>query len=96
MMMICLRSLLQAVFLFSFLNHFFLFFNVDLLYRFGRLMIEHDQVAVANVETGQMVAGVLGVKNVLVDNEGSSSRLRRGSTKRIGFKLILIKNKELK
>lgn len=40
------------------------------------LVVEHYQVAVAHVEPRQVVAGVFGVENVLVDNKGGAAGLR--------------------
>lgn len=42
-----------------------------------RLIIQYDQIPIANIETGQMIAGVLGIEDVLVDDESRSARLRR-------------------
>ena len=41
------------------------------------LVIEDDEVSVADVEAGEVVAGVLGVEDVLVDDERRPARLGR-------------------
>ena len=38
-----------------------------------RLVVEHDQVSVADVEARQMLTRILGIKDVLVDNKGSAA-----------------------
>lgn len=50
--------------------------DIDPFERFVRLIVENDQVAIANVEAGQMVAGVLRIENVLVDDERCSAGIR--------------------
>jgi hypothetical protein len=47
-----------------------------------RLVVEHDQVSVADVEARQMLTGILGIKDVLVDNKGSASSVGCTSTVR--------------
>ena len=41
------------------------------------LVVEDDEVAVADVEAGEVVAGVLGVEDVLVHDERRPARLGR-------------------
>ncbi len=41
------------------------------------LIVEDDEVAVADVESGQVIAGVLGVEDVLVHHERRPPRLGR-------------------
>lgn len=48
------------------------------------IVVEHHQVAVADVETWQMVTSVLGIKYVLVDHVGCSSCFRRVSSEEQG------------
>lgn len=60
-----------------------LFLRVHLLECFTGLVVEDHQVAVANVEAGQVIAGVLGIKDVLVHHEGRPFRFRRVSPTRI-------------
>lgn len=43
----------------------------------GRLVVQHHQVPVTHVKPGQMVTGVLGVEDVLINDEGSSAGFRR-------------------
>lgn len=43
-----------------------------------RLVVQHDQVSVTDVEARQMLTGVLGIKDVLIDNKRSTSGI--GST----------------
>ena len=69
----------EAVFLFGLFNQLPLLLHVHLLDHLLLLVVEDDQVAVADIETGQMVTGVLGVENVLVDDKGRSARLWRRS-----------------
>ncbi len=47
--------------------------GVQLLESFVGLIVENDQVPVANVEAAQMVASVLRVEDVLVNDERRSS-----------------------
>ena len=49
------------------------------------LIVEHHEVAVADVEAGQVVAGVLGVKDVLVDDEGGAARLGCVAAVKLGW-----------
>lgn len=41
-----------------------------------RLIVEHDQIPIANVETGQMIAGIFRIENIFVHNECGASCLR--------------------
>lgn len=43
-----------------------------------RLVVQHDQVSVTDVEAREMLTGVLGIKDVLIDNKRSTSGI--GST----------------
>ena len=40
-----------------------------------RLVVEHDQVSVTDVEARQMLTRILGIKDVLVDNKGSATSI---------------------
>lgn len=79
--MLCPSLLLQVigadvVFALDVVQLVLLLVHVDALERLVRLVVEHDQIAVADVEAGQMVAGVLRVEDVLVDDECCAARLR--------------------
>ena len=63
-----IRSL-QIVFLFHLLDLLFLLLHVQLLERFRRLVVENDEVAIADVEARKVVTGLLRVEYVLVNNE---------------------------
>lgn len=65
--------------MFHLFDFFFLFVLVDLLERFVGLVVQDDQVSVADVETGQMVARVFGVEDVFVDDERRPSGFGRVS-----------------
>lgn len=45
-----------------------------------RLVVENDQIPIAHIEAGQMIAGVLRIEDVLVDNEGGAPGFGRVST----------------
>lgn len=47
--------------------------ELSLLTHLVRLVVEHDQISVADVESRKMLTGVLGIKNVLIDNKGCAS-----------------------
>ena len=47
--------------------------ELSLLTHLMRLVVEHDQVSVADVEARQMLTRILGIKDVLVDNKGSAA-----------------------
>ena len=59
----------QIVFLFHLLDLLFLLLHVQLLECFRRLVVENDEVAIADVEARKMVTGLLGVEYVLVNDE---------------------------
>lgn len=42
-----------------------------------RLVIQHHQISITNVESGQVIAGVLGIEYVFVDDERCSTGFRR-------------------
>lgn len=69
----------DAVLLFGLLDELFLLFDVYLLDTLLGLVIEHDQVAVAHVKAGQVIARVLRVENVLVHNVRGAFRLGRSA-----------------
>ena len=60
---------LQIVLLLHLLDFLLLFLHVQFLEGFRRLVIEHHQISVTHVETRKMIAGLLGVEDVLVDYE---------------------------
>lgn len=39
------------------------------------LVVKYNEVSVAHIEAGEMIAGVFGIENILVHNKCSSSRL---------------------
>lgn len=41
---------------------------IQLLLHFGGLVVKHNQVAVANIESRKMVASILSIEDVLIDN----------------------------
>lgn len=51
-----------------------LLLDVGFLGHLGGLVVEHDEVAVGDVEAGEVVDGVLGVVDVLVDDVGGAAR----------------------
>lgn len=51
------------------------------------LVVEYDEVAVAHIEAGQMVACIFGIENVFVDNERSAACLRRIATVNVQMQL---------
>lgn len=51
--------------------------DVSFLERLTRLIIKHHQVTVADIESGQMVARILRIEDILVHDESGSSRVRR-------------------
>lgn len=57
--------------------------------RLVRLIVEHHQVSIAHVEAGQMVARVLGVENVFVDDKCGSARVWSVSAKQINERYVL-------
>lgn len=52
-----------------------------------RLVVEDDEVAIAHIETGQMVACIFCIENVFVDNKGSAACLRRIATVNVQMEL---------
>ena len=62
----------QIVFLLHLLKFFFLLLHVLLLEGLRRLVVEDDEVSVTDVEAGQMVARLLSVENILVDDKRSA------------------------
>ena len=58
----------------------------------GRLVVQDNQVAVAYIETWEMVTGILGIKYILVNNKCCTSRFRcmaTGNTKKKKRQLCL-------
>jgi hypothetical protein len=52
-----------------------LLLDIRLLGHLGGLVVEHDEIAVGDVEAGEVVDGVLGVVYVLVDDVGGAARV---------------------
>ena len=51
--------------------------SIDFLKCFAWLVIQNHEVTIADVEARQVITCVFGVKNVLVNDKGCSSRLWR-------------------
>ena len=58
---------------------FLLLLGILLLRHLGLLVIEDDEVAIGDVEAGEMVDRSLGVVDVLVDNEGCAASVLVGA-----------------
>jgi len=69
----------QIVFLLHLLKFFFLLLHVLLLEGLRRLVVKDDEISVADVEAGQMVARLLSVENILVDDKRSAFGFRCGA-----------------
>ena len=59
----------EIVFLLHLLNFLFFLLHVQFLEGFRGLVVEDDEISVADVEAGKMIAGLLRVENVLVDDK---------------------------
>lgn len=46
---------------------------IEFLAHLGLLVVQHDEVAVGDVEAGEVIDGGLGVVDVLVDDEGGAA-----------------------
>ena len=66
---------LQAVLCLHLRQLSLLFVSVHLLEGLVGLVVEDDEVAVAHVEPGEVIARVLGVKNVFVHDKGRAASL---------------------
>lgn len=77
-------SLFHAVFPFYRVHFFFLLVDVDLLEGLIRLIVQDDQVTVADIEAGQMLTRVLRVEDVFIDHECRSSCLGRVASAEMG------------
>lgn len=67
----------QVVLLAQVVQFFLLLISLDALESLVGLVVENDKVAIANVETREMVARVFSIENVFVDYESCSSSFRR-------------------
>lgn len=63
-----------------FVQLFLLLVQVLSLKRLCRLIVEDNEIPIADVEAGQVVAGILCIENVLVHHKGCSSSLRSVAT----------------
>ena len=67
----------------------FLLLLVELLAHLGLLVVEHDEVAIGDVEAGEVVDGGLGVVDVLVDDEGGAPGVLVGADPDLADRAIL-------
>lgn len=55
------------------LHHSRNFIYFDFFERLRRLVVEHDEISITHVEAGKMLTGVLGIEDVLIDDESRTS-----------------------
>lgn len=79
----------DIVFGFDIIQFFLLLINVQPFECLIRLIVQHNQITITNVEARQMIARIFCIEYILIDNECSSPRFWRISTTESEEKIVI-------